>query len=215
MPDYLIYHPVRASAAFGRHRVHFDSARGNQDPYIWNRRFLHSYCHITQLRVPQPGDLIFWVSSTDYKTLPDLLCDLVFLVDDRVYWPSSSSAGRRGCVAGADSSFAYADHYRWAKQHPLTRRRRYTLKAHAEKSFQPQKPDGMLLDIRPMLLALGVSQGQLLQLHAPRGSKPLPLSNEIAKRLYEMVAKGAAKKLRGVQLARVRQRSPQLASRWP
>lgn len=215
MPDYLVYHPPRQTEQFGRLRVHFDAPRGNQDPYIWNQRFLHSYCHITQLSAPNPGDRIFWVSSTNFRTLPDLLCDLVFIVEERVYWENSAAVSRQGLVAGSDSEYAYADHYRWATQHVLTRRRRYTLKANARTSFQPQNADGTLLDIRPMLLQLGVSQDQLLHMLATRGSKPLKLSPAIAQELYRTICKAASKKLHGATLARIRASHPQLCSPWP
>lgn len=215
MPDYLIYHPMRTSALLGRHRVHFDHPSGNQDPYIWNRRFLHSYCHITQLRPLEPGDMVFWVSSTNFRTLPDLLCDLVFVVQDCIYWPSRNSVTRSGPVAAKDNIFAYRDHYRWVNQHPFKKRRRYTLKAHPTESFQPQGPNGTLLDIRPLLLGLGLSQVQLLGLHASRGSRPLHLPTRQATALYQKVSALASKKLTGRQLAHLRARTHNLASKWP
>ncbi|MFB5089616.1 hypothetical protein PGC35_20940 [Psychrobacillus sp. PGGUH221] len=36
---YLVYHPKII--------VHFDEPKHNQDPYIWNKQFLNSTCHIT------------------------------------------------------------------------------------------------------------------------------------------------------------------------
>lgn len=39
----LIYHPRRERRAFGSATVYFDSAAGNQDPYLWNDAFLHPY----------------------------------------------------------------------------------------------------------------------------------------------------------------------------
>jgi hypothetical protein len=82
MPDpaaRLIYDPRREFRRFGETAVHFDSAKGNQDPYLWNDAFLHSYCHITQLH-PEAGDINLWVSGDRFQELSNLYCDLVFVV---------------------------------------------------------------------------------------------------------------------------------------
>jgi hypothetical protein len=49
MSGWLIYRPERTCSRLGHAIVYHDSTQGNQDPYIWNRRFLHRYCHITQM----------------------------------------------------------------------------------------------------------------------------------------------------------------------
>ncbi|HKC69219.1 MAG TPA: hypothetical protein VKG26_13365 [Bacteroidia bacterium] len=50
MPSsYLIYHPERKVAEVGKYKVHHDMFGGNEDPYILNKQFLHTYCNITQL----------------------------------------------------------------------------------------------------------------------------------------------------------------------
>ncbi|MDJ0554775.1 MAG: hypothetical protein QNJ68_10100 [Microcoleaceae cyanobacterium MO_207.B10] len=46
MSGYLIYHPSRLVSAFETIRVYHDTTNGNQDPYLWNQKFLHTYCHI-------------------------------------------------------------------------------------------------------------------------------------------------------------------------
>lgn len=50
MSGYLIYHPSRSVATFDTVIVYHDHIGGNQDPYIWNEPFLHTYCHITQMK---------------------------------------------------------------------------------------------------------------------------------------------------------------------
>jgi hypothetical protein len=46
MRGYLIYHRRRVVKQFGKDKVYCDptSRSGNQDPYVWNTRFLHTYC---------------------------------------------------------------------------------------------------------------------------------------------------------------------------
>ncbi|MGB3510019.1 MAG: hypothetical protein WBA93_12405 [Microcoleaceae cyanobacterium] len=61
MSVYLIY-PSRVVSDFEIIRVYYDSTSGNQDPYVWNQKFLHTYCHIIQMS-PKVGDINFWVSG--------------------------------------------------------------------------------------------------------------------------------------------------------
>lgn len=81
----LIYHPRRELRRFGGRAVYFDSPRGNQDPYIWNDVFLHSYCHITQFRA-EAGDINVWVSGDRFPEFRALYCDLVFVVARKCPW---------------------------------------------------------------------------------------------------------------------------------
>lgn len=75
MPDpaaRLIYHPRRERRAFGPAVVYFDRTAGNQDPYVWNEAFLHSYCHITQFHA-EAGDINLWVSGDRFAVQPPVL----------------------------------------------------------------------------------------------------------------------------------------------
>ncbi|MCK5517620.1 MAG: hypothetical protein KAI39_12150 [Desulfobulbaceae bacterium] len=87
--------------------AYHDLAIGNQDPYIWHDRFLHSMCKIntnkykadgTQLNVYRDnegspaikkGDVHFWCTAEKKKKLTvatGLYCDAVFVVDDVMAW---------------------------------------------------------------------------------------------------------------------------------
>src|SRR5690349_2512465 len=85
MTGYLIYHPRRQRSTFGDVTVYHDGIGGNQDPYVWNRQFLHTYCHITQMS-PAGGDINFWVSGDTFPDFTRLSCDLVFVVAQKLYW---------------------------------------------------------------------------------------------------------------------------------
>src|SRR5207302_159349 len=104
-----------------------------------------------------------------------LYCDLVFVVANKLYWPESNAISADDPLV--DTPASYIDHYRWATiQHPLKRRRRYTLKADPSRSFQPLDKTGGLIDIVPFLLAHGFSLETLQQgLRAGFTSRPLPL----------------------------------------
>lgn len=202
MSDYLVYHPRRVATPVGGYLVHHDSLHGNQDPYIWNSQFLHSYCHITEMSL-QPGDLTIWVSGDTFPNFTALYCDLVFHVLEKCYWKSRGSISDSDPIV--DSPAAFADHYRWAFQHRLVRRRRFTLKADPERSWQPQLPDGHLPDLLPVLAAQGLSQDLLRKrLRANHGSRPMPLERTVARSLVTWLEGNAHVLLRGSALVPLR-----------
>ena len=65
-PAYLVYHPKRDTTRMGDVTIYHDSVRGNQDPYIWNGRILHTYCHITQF-TSEHDQVVFWVGGCSLK----------------------------------------------------------------------------------------------------------------------------------------------------
>lgn len=209
MSGYLIYHPSRVVSQLENRVIYHDSTRGNQDPYIWNTQFLHSYCHITQMS-PQIGDINFWVSGDTFPNFSHLYCDLVFVVAEKQYWTEPNTIALKDSLV--DSPQAYRDHYVWASQHFFKRRRRFTLKADPEPSFQPQNSHQQLIDIVPYLNNLGLSTEELRQeLRAGFTSQPYRLSSH-TKPLYDYLAQQAAIKLVGAELGAIRQQNPQLAS---
>src|SRR5258705_2746969 len=142
MAGYLVYHPKRAVSLVGNRFLHHDPFGGNQDPYVWNDPFLHTYCHITQMR-PEVGQTIIWVNGDDWPAFDQLCCDLVFTIDAKVFWADSNHISPDDLLL--DSPRAFDEHYCWARQHPFRRRRRFTLKATRD-SFQPQNAKGQLID---------------------------------------------------------------------
>ncbi|MEZ2230330.1 hypothetical protein [Microcoleus sp.] len=210
MNGYLIYHPSRAVAALDATVVYHDRIGGNQDPYIWNKQFLHTYCHITQMK-PNVGDINFWVSGDSFPNFCRLYCDLVFVVAEKVYWGNANIIDRNDVIV--DNDEAYNDHYRWAMhQHHLKRRRRYTLKADPEYSFQPQDIENNLIDIIPFLIEQGITIDDVRQgMRSGFNSKPLRLES-LASKLYNWFEENAPIKLDGLQLQNLRKNNPQLAS---
>src|SRR6267378_2209669 len=75
---WLVYHPARVTNVIDGTRVHYDETSNNQDPYVWNSRFLHSFCHITQM-APELGDIEFWVNGDEWPGFTSLRCDLVLV----------------------------------------------------------------------------------------------------------------------------------------
>jgi hypothetical protein len=214
MSSHLIYHPPRVRQTFGQTVVHYDRTSGNQDPFVWNRSFLHTYCHMPQLRDPQPGDINFWVSSAKLQGFSNLLCDLVFLVSERRQWRD------RNCIEQSDpivdNEISYRDHYRWAeRQHSFKRRHRKTLKADPAGSFQPQAADGSLLDIVPVLTRAGYTLPLLHSgLISGYQSKPMPIPRADAKSLYVAIQQMASIQIHGAELQRIREQHPNLQSPW-
>jgi hypothetical protein len=209
MSGYLIYHPSRAVKQFDASVVYHDNISGNQDPYIWNKQFLHTYCHITQMK-PNVGDINFWVSGDlPFPNFSQLYCDLVFVVAEKVYWKNANIIDRNDIIV--DSDEAYNDHYRWGEhQHHFKRRRRYTLKADPERSFQPQDLEKKLIDIIPFFNEQGKPIDDVRQgLRSGFNSKPLRLES-LASSLYNWLEQYAQIKLDGVQLQNLRKSNPHL-----
>jgi hypothetical protein len=209
MPARLIYHPRRQHRAFGSTLVYFDSSTGNQDPYVWNEAFLHSYCHITQFH-SEAGDISLWVSGDRFPEFSRLYCDLVFAVARKCRWAHANDLRRDDPLV--DSDEAWADHYQWYGQHPLRRRARYTLKADPGRSFQPQAADGGLIDIVPLLVEQGLTLPDLrIGMRAGTGSQPMtiPLAAATA---VEHALRQAPIILTGAELRKLRTGNPSLAS---
>lgn len=201
---YLIYHPKREIYNDGGNVVYHGSFQGNQDPYIWNEEFLHTFCHITQMK-PEIGHINFWVSGDTFPNFTKLYCDLVFVVAKKEYWSESNQILENDKLI--DSSIAYKDHYVWHHEHYFKRRRRFTLKADPFKSFQPQDHKGNLIDIIPVLdkyeLNISVLQKGLRE---GKGSNPLKITKETAKALKEELHKQSQIKLKGLALQKLRKK---------
>ena len=92
------------------------------------------------------------------------------------------------------------------------RRRRFTLKADPESSFQPQNISQELIDIVPFLLQQGLTLTQLRKnLRSGFTSKPMALGL-IAAKLYSWLNQYANVKLSGAKLQKIRQENSHLAS---
>jgi hypothetical protein len=213
-PSYLIYHPKRKETIIGNLKVYHDKLGGNEDPYIWHDKFLHTYCHITQL-TNEKGQINFWVSGDAYPNFTKLFCDCVFVVDSKCLWKDqnnidcSNNIDRSNSIVDNDQTFEH--HYKWAnpsyKNHPLKKRQRYTLKADSRRSFQPQDSDKNLIDIIPFLKQQGISTDKLIKSIAMTSngkksinSRPFLLDNDIGQKLYDYLFKAATIKLFGKQL---------------
>lgn len=194
---YLIYHPKRQVANINDKNVYHDSFGHNEDPYIWNKNFLHSFCHITQIK-PEIGSRIFWVSGDTYPDFNCLHCDCVFVVNEKVYWTTANKIEVNDSLVDNEQTFRH--HYNWVNpphnEHFFKKRRRYTLKAEENLSFQPQNKDQNLIDIAPFLNENGINIETLRKSmsrtkngkHA-LNSRPYKLSDDLSKELHQYLSK--------------------------
>ncbi len=209
MTHWLIPHPKRQRRVVDGLVVYCDTNQHNQDPYIWNRRFLHTYCHASQMS-PAVGDVCLWVSPEPFAAPEHLWCDLVFVVEAKIYWQNANAIQPTDPII--DTPMSYADHYRWHGDHPYRRRRRYTLKADPASSFQPQKSDGTLIDLQPIVIGPEMSTDQLrLGLRAGFGGKPLRIPASAVANVRRWLPR-ARVRLYGDQLEELRRLHPELAS---
>lgn len=201
-PTYLIYHPSRQKTVVGQMTVYHDQFGGNEDPYIWHDKFLHSYCHITQLTNDEKQNQInFWVSGDCYPNFTQLFCDCVFVIAEKHIWTNRNQIDRSDPIVDNDQTFEH--HYKWANlgHHTYKIRSRYTLKANIEKSFQPQDEDRNLIDIMPFLNSNGITANNLISaMTSKRGSRPLQIESELGLKLYDYLFSEAAIKHYGKDL---------------
>jgi hypothetical protein len=197
---YLIYHPKRCIHQANGITIHHDKfGEKNEDPYIFNDRFLHSFCHITQIKA-EAGNINFWVSGDKFPDFNHLYCDCVFVIQEKVFWENANQISISDIVV--DNQQSYQHHYRWGNsEHRFNKKRRFTLKGHPGKSFQPQNADGTLIDILPFLESIGYSLLQLRRgLRAGFNSKPMKIDFEQGIKIYDFLFAEAAIKLFGKQL---------------
>ncbi len=203
--DYLVYHPKREISEIGNLKVYHDSFSDNQDPYLWNDQFLHSFCHITQLRV-EPKDVLFWVTGDTYPNFTKLLCDCVFVITKKEYWENANHIQPTDFIVDNEQTFDH--HYKWVNppfnQHLFKKRRRYTLKADSEKSFQPQTRNKELIDLIPFFVQQGISTENLINSMAKNkngkksmNSRPLKLTPEQSQKLYDYLTENSPIKIKG------------------
>jgi desulfoferrodoxin (superoxide reductase-like protein) len=207
--SYLIYHNKRSISEIGSLKIYHDSFTSNQDPYIWNEKFLHSFCHITQLK-NEVGQINFWVGGNTLPNFSELLCDCVFLVEEKIFWDDANSIGMENKIVDNDQCFEH--HYKWVNgsegQHKLKNKKRYTLKANPIKSFQPQDQNKNLIDILPFLNLHGLTTEKIINSmimtssgKQARNTKPFKLPNGLDNKLYDYLFEVASIKLTGKQLA--------------
>lgn len=195
--NYLIYHPNRIVTEINGLKIYHDSFGHNEDPYLWNKQFLHSFCHITQIS-PQINSKIFWVSGDTYPNFNKLICDCVFIVQDKILWENTNNISVSDAII--DNKQAFEHHYKWVNppyyEHLFRKRKRYTLKADSDKSFQAQDKNQNLIDIIPFLNNEGISLDALKSKisFTQSGKKsinstPYKLSHDIAEKLYVHLSK--------------------------
>lgn len=197
---YLIYHPTRQKTIAGNLTIYHDEFGGNEDPYVWNDKFLHTYCHITQLS-NEEEQTNFWISGDTYPNFTQLLCDCVFVIGEKHFWKTSNFISQSDPIVDNEQTFEH--HYKWVNNghHTLQKRRRYTLKADPIKSFQPQDGNSNLVDILPFLNLNGLTTEKLIRLMtSKRGSRPFPLDDTLGQGLYDYLVSTAAIKLFGKEL---------------
>lgn len=105
-----------------------------------------------------------------------------------------------------DNEQTLEHHYRWVNppfnHHPFKRRKRYTLKAHTDKSFQPQDQNKDLIDILPFLNTCGIETHYLVEkMTSSRGSRPFKLPEDLGLKLYNLLKENAVIKIYGKDIA--------------
>ena len=204
MSGVIYFHPQREKTHFGNGGIAYHDHIGNhnQDPYIWNDKFLHSYCHITQSR-NDIGQVNFWVSTNNLNKIEKILCDLVFVVGEKHYWENANHIDISNSLV--DNKQAFDEHYNYHSDHRYNKRKRYTLKADPISSFQPQDENSNLIDILPFINFIGITT-EWIEANCKSGwnSKPIKLSVENTQELYNYLFETAFVRLSGTDFKKLR-----------
>jgi len=230
---YIIFHPPRKKMTLSGGNIFFDNNDHNQDPYIWNKQFLHSTCHMTELTAVQKCQdfsnknfVLFWVSGRENQKFKELIdeftvlnCDLVFVVDEKINWNENTLNHISIENNVVDSKEAYMDHYFWVPvDHPYTSTNygRFTLKADANESYQPQTGNGELINILDIITKVKNCSPEKLKEDLKKGnsgrSKPIPLTEKETEELFNRISSVTETKLKGSYLDVVRKSNAFLAS---
>lgn len=178
MANYIMLHQNRIEVKIDDTSVYCDNFKGNQDPYVWSERFLNTFCKTNQIKASQlkKGDTLFWFTRQGTPSDDKWFVDLVFIVDEIIYWERSDKPQKVGdhpfehyndvkLSTIKYDDFSYEDHYQWAGiDHPKKSsrpKRRFTIVASKE-SYQAQTKHKELIEIKDKYI-LDMFE------HSPRG----------------------------------------------
>ena len=217
MNAFIMFHGQRCRKETATGAVCYcDSFKHNQDPYIFAKRFIHTYCKINLLPCSRmkKGDVIFWY-TIDNSQEGKWFCDLVFVLDEIKYWEplkgvqSNSNEYKNDYKLSDINSKSYIadkteieDHFKWAGiDHRKTKaksHRRKSLFADPEKSFQPLDDKNRLICMDRIGLDLSDVKG------TNRGYPKKILTEKECEEILRHLDKEATKKLYGTKLKEMR-----------
>jgi hypothetical protein len=181
---FLISHYKRHFVDFENFRVYHDEINGsNEDPYVWNKQFLWTFCNRRPYEKYFEGDVIFWVNKDESK----LNCDCVFVVCETFEWEKTNSITPSDPIV--DNIDCFRNHYnhinRGEHNWKSNKFKRYTLKADPDMSFLPHDLNKELINIMPFL----VSKKQVINFK--KGGSPynwpIPINQKTTIDLYNFL----------------------------
>jgi hypothetical protein len=150
------------------------------------------------------GQINFWVSGDTFPNFTQLLCDCIFVIEKKCIWKNKNKIELSDLIVDNKQSFEH--HYQWVNhgEHKFLKKKRYTLKADKNKSFQPQNSEKNLIDILPFLNENGITTNKLISsMVYNRGSRPFKINEIIGYKLYHYLYSSASIKLFGYQLKNI------------
>lgn len=198
---YIVFHPARDESVVSVNGKEFtiyhdNFGNHNQDPFIFNNQFVYTYCQITKLKLLNHGDIVFFanvpkIGGQSYHNpakIRTVLCDLVFVVGERIPWihasniPPSESELPEKAVSKDARKFnldMWPNHKFKLKSQLINRkpRTRYTYLASATESFQPKAATNQLFNIYDLMtdsLKKNLAEGKI---QSGTNSQPLRILN--------------------------------------
>lgn len=159
----LFFHNKRAQSKFTdsnseTHTIYHDNLSRNQDPYIWNKNFLYSFCKMKNISPSNVNvnDIIYFIEKQTIHTQSGnktkFKCDLVFCVKQKFIWEQDKNIPLKNLSLPHVDKYTYFNHYYWTifdHIKPSTKpNKRFTFVANEDNSFQPHdKKTRILIDV--------------------------------------------------------------------
>ena len=223
MNVFIMFHAERYKLILDKNNICYcDSFKGNQDPYIFAPRFLHSYCKINSLPISKmkKGDTVIWLTK-DNSQKGKWFCDLIFVIDEIKIWnplPGYGSFDYKNDYRLSDITKYIThkregrDHFYWAGiDHPKgeNAHKRITLFANPKESFQPLDSDNNLICMDELCHEIPELDFSTIK-GGPRGYPKTVIDENQFNKIKEFIDKRVHKKLHGDQIQKIREKHEKL-----
>lgn len=217
MTCYILHHYKRQKAEYedGKY-IYFENNEWiNICPYIFNNRFIHTFCKAFPLE-KEIWNIYFWVYAKwnlQKTSITNIFCDIIFVAWEKVVWKSPNNlrwkhSGKELYYENIEN-ILYRNHFKYCydkKHHKLAKdTKRITLFADPNRSYQPQDENNNLIDIKPFLKGL-YSQEHLTNAFQEKrwwGKKNLKLTDKQWETLYKEIENILAKKILWENIAKI------------
>jgi len=126
--------------------IYADSKKGNQDPYIWNKNFVYSFCHANGfINKFEKGDYLFFLSpnSKGWKSATKFYIDTVINVEKIIEWPEKNKRKQNDLYPYFEkegfkiNDCLWKDHFQYPSMGQHNNKKLFTIIGDSDKSYVP------------------------------------------------------------------------------